>query len=200
MRGASPESPRMFQSDLIDFFSRTPAIIVPILYVPGSLIPLAYAVAVLRLDIWHCTALAALGLLTWTFTEYWLHRAVFHLELPGVRGDRIHFLIHGVHHRWPHDRYRLVMPPAVSLALYVLFIGLFRFLFGPRWAWPFHSGFVAGYLIYDMSHYAIHHWRPLTAWGRLLRRHHFLHHFKQQDRRFGVSTMIWDWVFGTLPR
>ena len=199
MPRASPESPRMFERDLIDYFSRTHPLVVPALYVPGSVIPFVYAAATLGLNIGSCAALAVLGFVTWTLTEYWLHRTVFHLRIPGARGQRFHFLIHGVHHQWPKDRYRLVMPPAVSITLYCLFAGLFHQLLGPRWMWPFHSGFVAGYLVYDMSHYSIHHVRPRSAWGRMLRRHHMLHHFKDTHQRFGVSTMFWDWVFGTAP-
>jgi sterol desaturase/sphingolipid hydroxylase (fatty acid hydroxylase superfamily) len=91
-----------------------------------------------------------------------------------------------------------VMPPAVSITLYVVFAVLFRAVLGPRWMWPFHAGFVAGYLVYDMTHYATHHLRPRTRWGRLLRRHHFMHHFRDEGQRFGVSSPLWDWVFGTM--
>ncbi len=199
MLHASPNSPRMFESDFIDFFSRTHPLVVPILYVPGSAIPLFYGICTLKLGIVKSFGLFVLGLIGWTLTEYWLHRAVFHMEPNGPRGKRLHFLIHGVHHQWPKDRYRLVMPPAVSISLYFLFACLFDLVFGPLWMWAFHSGFVAGYLMYDMTHFATHHLRPMTAWGRRVRSHHLLHHAKDSCQRFGVSTPLWDWVFGTMP-
>jgi len=124
---------------------------------------------------------------------------VFHFRHNGPIGQRIQFLIHGVHHKWPKDKYRLVMPPAVSLALYCLFAALFSLLLGPRWIWAFHSGFVLGYVTYDMTHYAAHHLRPMTARGRRLRRHHLLHHFGDAGFGFGVSTLFWDKIFGTMP-
>jgi sterol desaturase/sphingolipid hydroxylase (fatty acid hydroxylase superfamily) len=188
----------MFESDLIDYFSRTHPLVVPALYVPGSAIPMVYDIYVLKLSLVQSFGLFVLGFISWTLTEYWLHRVVFHFKANGPWGKRVHFLIHGVHHQWPKDRYRLVMPPAVSISLYFLFAGLFDLVLGPKWMWAFHSGFVAGYLVYDMTHFATHHLRPLTAWGRQIRRHHLLHHAKDSGHRFGVSTPLWDWVFGTI--
>jgi sterol desaturase/sphingolipid hydroxylase (fatty acid hydroxylase superfamily) len=198
MMRATPESPRMFDRDLFDVFSRTHPAIVPILYVPGAALPLIYGIVRQQVSVLAAAGLFSTGFISWTLTEYWLHRLVFHYPARGPIGARIHFYIHGVHHQWVKDKYRLVMPPAVSLTLYFLFAVLFHALFGPRWAWPFHSGFVAGYLAYDMTHYATHHLRPRTRWGQLLRKHHFLHHFKDDNQRFGVSTPVWDWVFGTI--
>lgn len=196
---ATPESPRMFDRDIFDVFSRTHPAVVLILYVPGVALPLAYGAIRWHVGLASSLGLFGAGFLGWTLTEYWLHRLVFHYKARGPLGERIHFLIHGVHHQWPKDKYRLVMPPAVSLVLYFAFGILFYTLLGPRWMWPFHAGFVGGYLAYDMTHYATHHLRPKTRWGHLLRRHHFLHHFKDECQRFGVSSPMWDWVFGTMP-
>lgn len=137
------------------------------------------------------------GLLAWTFAEYTLHRFLFHWTPPGRWGARIHFILHGVHHDYPNDRLRLVMPPVVSLPLAVLFFNLFRWLLGVPSVYPFFAGFLLGYLGYDMAHYAIHHlhWKhPL--WQRL-KQHHMLHHFQQPDKGFGVSSPLWDFVFKT---
>lgn len=51
-----------------------------------------------------------------------------------------------------------------------------------------------------MTHYVVHHVKPRTEMGARLRRHHYLHHFKSPDARYGVSTPLWDYVFGTMPR
>jgi dihydroceramide fatty acyl 2-hydroxylase len=198
MKLATTESPRMFDRDLFDMFSRTHPMVVPALYIPGAGLPLVYAVARHNVNALAVIGLFGAGFVAWTLTEYWLHRLVFHYPARGPLGERIHFYIHGVHHLWFKDKYRLVMPPAVSLSLYFLFALLFRALLGQRLAWPFHSGFVAGYFVYDMTHYATHHLRPRTRWGQFVRKHHFLHHFKDDSQRFGVSSPIWDWVFGTM--
>jgi sterol desaturase/sphingolipid hydroxylase (fatty acid hydroxylase superfamily) len=137
------------------------------------------------------------GIIAWTFVEYVLHRFVFHWMPPGKWGARIHFIIHGVHHDYPNDRLRLVMPPVVSLPVGGLFFGFYWLLLGAPAIYPFFAGFLLGYLCYDMTHYAVHHlnWKhPL--WQRI-KQHHMLHHFQQPDKGFGVSSPLWDFVFKT---
>lgn len=46
-------------------------------------------------------------------------------------------------------------------------------------------------------HYAIHAWNPPYKWMKPLWRNHHLHHYKDEHKGFGVSTHLWDWVFGT---
>jgi sterol desaturase/sphingolipid hydroxylase (fatty acid hydroxylase superfamily) len=111
----------------------------------------------------------------------------------------MHFIIHGVHHDYPHDPMRLVMPPSVSIPLAVLFFFLFRAVLGPEWSLPAFAGFLVGYLIYDMGHYHIHHHRSDNRLSLALRRYHYRHHFQQSDRGFGVTSPIWDRVFRTSP-
>ncbi len=194
---ATPESPRMFESDFVDFFSRTHPAVVPALFVPASAGLLWYAIA--RVGIGAAPASLAFvgGVLIWSLSEYWLHRLFFHWEPKFPGGERLHFLVHGVHHKWPKDKYRLVMPPAVSISLFFVFLGIWYGVFGSRWVWPIHAGFVFGYMLYDMTHYYVHHFAPKSQYGRDLKKHHMLHHFKDPTRRFGVSSALWDWVFGT---
>jgi sterol desaturase/sphingolipid hydroxylase (fatty acid hydroxylase superfamily) len=195
----TPDSPRMFQSNLVDLFSRTHPVIVPVLFVPGACVLFAYSI--LRTDLgWIATAaLAFAGFVSWTFAEYWLHRLFFHWKPKGRWGERMHFLVHGVHHNWPRDKYRLVMPPAVSISLYFIFLGFFLLTLGPRYTWGFHAGFVVGYMFYDLTHYYLHHFTPRSEYGRRLKKNHMLHHFKDSTRRFCVSNMVWDRFFGTGP-
>jgi sterol desaturase/sphingolipid hydroxylase (fatty acid hydroxylase superfamily) len=186
----------MFENDVLDRFSRCHPLVVPALYIPGVLFALAEGVYRAKLG-WSATiALFATGFVCWSLVEYWLHRVVFHFEGESILSQRLHFLAHGVHHRWPHDKYRLVMPPGVSLPLYVGVMTLFLLAFGPA-GWAVHAGFVFGYAHYDITHWWIHHGKPKTAYGRRLRQHHFLHHFKESNARFGVSSQFWDRVFGT---
>jgi sterol desaturase/sphingolipid hydroxylase (fatty acid hydroxylase superfamily) len=187
----------MFESDLVDFFSRTHPVTVPILFVPATLALLWYSVAHAGASAPITAALFVAGFVSWTLSEYWLHRLFFHWQPGGKWGDRLHFLVHGVHHEWPRDKYRLVMPPAVSISLFVIFLGLFLLTFGPTWAWGFHAGYVSGYMAYDLTHYWIHHYNPRSDYGRRLKKHHMLHHFKDPRSRFGVSNMVWDRVFDT---
>ena len=197
MLKATPESPRMFESDFIDFFSRTPWTIVPILFVPGAIFAFWGSVTYTDMGVLGSLGLTLSGFVLWTLTEYWLHRLFFHWEAPGKWGARMHFLVHGVHHKWPKDKYRLVMPPAVSISLFFAFLAMFFAALGSTLVWPFHAGFVIGYMSYDMTHYYIHHYNPRTEYGRRLKKNHMLHHFKDDSHRFCVSNMLWDRVFGT---
>jgi dihydroceramide fatty acyl 2-hydroxylase len=186
----------MFESDFLDLFSRTHPIVVPILYVPAAAVAFVWSMTRSGQSFVATLGLSVAGFLFWSLVEYWLHRLVFHWQMPTRIGARIHFLIHGVHHQWPRDKYRLVFPPGASIPLYLLFMALFRVTLG-RAGWGVLSGFVVGYMFYDLTHYFLHHITPRTAYGRRLRRNHMLHHFKTPSVRFGVSNMVWDRVFGT---
>lgn len=199
MMRASEESPRMFESDFIDFFSRTPWWTVPLIWIPATVG--FFGLGVFRgADVLAAIGLWVAGYVAWTFTEYSLHRTAFHWVPDTSWGEKYHFFVHGVHHKWHWDKYRLVMPPAVSLGLAVVFGLLFRLTMGPVWMWPFFSGFVFGYCVYDCSHYFQHHSKIRWKWFVRLKAHHMSHHHnkKYQELRFGVSTRIWDFVFGTV--
>jgi len=187
----------MFDNDFVDYFSRTHFSVVPILYVPAVSLLVWYSIARAEVSVSATAWLAVGGFFAWTFSEYWLHRTLFHWIPPGRIGERMHFLVHGVHHTWPRDKYRLVMPPAVSIGLFVFFLTFFLITLGTTYAWAFHAGYVLGYMYYDLMHYYIHHGRPRTEYGKRLRRHHMVHHFKTPTKRFGVSFKFWDYVFGT---
>jgi sterol desaturase/sphingolipid hydroxylase (fatty acid hydroxylase superfamily) len=131
MFSATDESPRMFKSDLLDFFSRTHFSIVAILYVPASFLLIAYSIYANYVELLPALGLALAGIVAWTFTEYWLHRTFFHWKPNTWWGPKLHFLVHGVHHDWPRDKYRLVMPPAVSISLFFVFLTIWFLVFGP---------------------------------------------------------------------
>jgi sterol desaturase/sphingolipid hydroxylase (fatty acid hydroxylase superfamily) len=139
------------------------------------------------------------GYLFWTLTEYWLHRIVFHFEPDQGLGRDLHWIIHGVHHDHPNDPMRLVMPPSVSVPLAVLFNFVFYLIMGSPAFWVFGATFLAGYLVYDMWHFHMHHHRAVGALVRRMRELHMRHHFQDHDTGYGVSAPFWDHVFGTAP-
>jgi dihydroceramide fatty acyl 2-hydroxylase len=185
----------MFESDWLDRLSRVHPVVPLVIYVPAIVLllglgwtgssPIELAVLILG------------GYVFWTLTEYWMHRLVFHFEPEQGLGARLHWIIHGVHHDHPNDPMRLVMPPSVSLPLALAFYGLFVLVLGTPAAHVFTAGFLAGYLLYDMTHYHLHHHAPRTRLGKLLRELHMRHHFQDDTRGFGVSVPFWDYVFGT---
>src|SRR3954470_6083370 len=151
-------SPRMFDSDWLDRLSRVHPAVPVVIFLPA--IAVLAALALDRMMVSTTLALAALGYVAWTLTEYWIHRAIFHFEPADGLGARLHWIIHGVHHDHPNDPLRLVMPPSVSVPLAAAFIGLFVLVLGTSAAWLFGAGFLCGYLIYDITHYHVHHHKP----------------------------------------
>ena len=109
-------------------------------------------------------------------------------------------MIHGVHHDHPNDPLRLVMPPSVSVPLSAAFYGLFVLFVGSAAAPALAAGFLGGYLGYDMLHYYLHHHRPRTRVGRVLRELHMRHHFQDDTTGYGISAPYWDRIFGTATR
>lgn len=193
------ETCRMFESDFLERFSRIHPATPFVAWIPVALFFL------LRSAWRHDVALAAVattfvaGMFAWTAAEYLLHRYVFHWTNDTAWGKRIHFLLHGVHHEYPNDKDRLVMPLLTSVPLAVIFYSLFVVALGRAIAEPAFAGFVVGYLFYDGTHYYVHHFVPTSRWGKLLRRHHMTHHFADHDGGFGVSTPLWDLVFRSMP-
>jgi sterol desaturase/sphingolipid hydroxylase (fatty acid hydroxylase superfamily) len=190
-------SPPLFRWTWLDKLTRVHPAVPAVLY--GPVIAVLGVLGVGRLGPLLALAGAAGGYVLWTLTEYWLHRIVFHFEPEGRIGSRLHFLIHGVHHVHPNDPKRLVMPPAASVPLAVLFLLAFTLLPGDAWT-AVGAGFLAGYVAYDTIHFYVHHHRPTSRAGRFLREAHMRHHFQDDTRGYGVSAPWWDRVFGTATR
>jgi sterol desaturase/sphingolipid hydroxylase (fatty acid hydroxylase superfamily) len=189
----------MFENPILEWGSRVHPIVPPLLYLPVIGYLLIRAVGHEHLSGAAVAGVFALGVVAWSLSEYLLHRFVFHLEPDSRWGRRLHFIIHGVHHDFPHDPMRLVMPPSVSIPLAIGFWFLFRAVLGPEWALPAFAGFLLGYLVYDMSHYHMHHHRSKNRLSLAVRRYHYRHHFQQSDRGYGVTTPLWDRIFRTSP-
>jgi sterol desaturase/sphingolipid hydroxylase (fatty acid hydroxylase superfamily) len=134
---------------------------------------------------------------TWTLTEYVLHRFVFHFHPTSEFGKKIHFIFHGIHHDYPCDRLRLVMPPSVSIPLATVFFFFFKLFFTGPSLFPFFAGFLAGYLVYDMFHYMIHHVQVKGKLWNALKTHHLKHHYVNDEKGFGVSSKLWDLIVRT---
>jgi sterol desaturase/sphingolipid hydroxylase (fatty acid hydroxylase superfamily) len=191
-------SPPMFDSKLLDSLSRVHPAVPVIIFLP----------AIVAMSAWGLSdrsggAFAGLfvgGYALWTLFEYWLHRLVFHFEPDKGLGARLHWIIHGVHHDHPNDPLRLVMPPAVSVPLAAGIFWLLYAIAGSHYAPSLAAGFFAGYLVYDMTHYYLHHFRPRGRLARALRERHMRHHFQDDTKGFGISAPYWDEVFRTSPQ
>lgn len=156
-------------------------------------------VLVATLFAFHCSippqpvmlvAVYGVGLVGWTLSEYLLHRVLFH-HAP------ILSRMHERHHHSPQD---LIGTPAwVSVLTGLIAVA------GPSWvALGFNlgtaatAGFVSGYLWYVFVHYATHHWRlRRSTYLYRARLRHARHHALSHSGNFGVTTGVWDRVFGT---
>jgi len=192
-------SPPLSRSALVDRLIRVSPLAPVMVFAP--VIAAFVVLAVDRMAVLAALAWAGAGLLAWTLTEYWLHRAVLHLEPERGLGAKLHWMFHGAHHEHPNNPDFVVAPPVVSLPLGALFALAFLLVLGaPAWL-PFTAGFMAGYLAYDLTHYRLHQGRPRSPLGRRLREQHMRHHFQDGERSFGVTTPLWDHVFRTAgPR
>ncbi len=107
-------------------------------------------------------------------------------NMPSLR-HTIYFLFHGVHHEYPSDARRLVMPPVASIPMAFVVWLVFLLVFGIA-ARPAFAGMMVGYLIYDSTHFLVHHYSMPTKFGKFIKRHHMRHHFKDPDKDYGVSS------------
>lgn len=186
--------------NFLEPLSLTPWWVVPTIWVPC----VSYGLYIANAGFVSWTyqaAYFAFGLFLWTLIEYVLHRCLFHLDdyLPDHRaGITLHFLLHGVHHYLPMDKYRLVMPPTLFVALAAPFWKLAHALFYYDWsvATTVYCGGVLGYVCYDLTHYFLHH-QNLPLWYKDLKKYHLAHHFLDYELGFGVTSRFWDVVFGT---
>ncbi len=187
----------MFENPLLERLSKISPVTVLAIYLPAALF-FAWKGFSTGIPVGTFLLLFLAGLAVWSFFEYLMHRFVFHFTPRGPVQERISFLFHGVHHQYPNDKKRLVMPIALSLSIGVLLFLVTLPLLGGL-IWPYASGFAMGYLAYDMTHYSIHHFKPPNAkFFRNLWKSHLDHHFKDSNRGYGVSSSLWDRVFGTL--
>ncbi|UCC70997.1 MAG: sterol desaturase family protein [Gemmatimonadota bacterium] len=212
------ESVRIFRSNLLEMFTYVHPVVPHVIFIPviAVMLFLSYSAGV---QVGRIVLFFIAGLILWTLAEYLVHRFVFHttpeledevreivsrlapgeaaLAKLGTLRQRHYFLAHGVHHDFPNDSKRLVLPPSLSIPLAVTFFLAFRLAAGPGAGPGLFAGFTLGYLIYDTIHYAVHHF---SLHGRVmlyLKKKHFRHHYQDSTRDFGVSTPIWDWVLGT---
>lgn len=186
----------LFKNPVLEYFSHIHPITPVLVYVPVMLVCAYFGVK--GLSILESVVAFLGGILLWTLTEYIIHRWLFHYEPKTETGKKIHFLVHGIHHDYPRDATRLVMPLLVSVPLATFFFYLFAFIFGAYNLLIF-SGFVLGYVSYDSIHYATHHINLKGRIGSFLRSYHLRHHYEDEHTAYGVSTPLWDYIFRSIP-
>jgi 4-hydroxysphinganine ceramide fatty acyl 2-hydroxylase len=140
-----------------------------------------------------------IGIFSWSLFEYIAHRFLYHLLPTNNIKGWIQYNLHGVHHEYPKDRFRLAMPPMGIVAISFSFFFIFR-LFMRDFTYGFTAGFLFGYAMYLSIHYLVHAFQPPQNAFKVLWVNHAIHHYKDPDVAYGVSTPFWDFVFRTLPK
>jgi sterol desaturase/sphingolipid hydroxylase (fatty acid hydroxylase superfamily) len=193
----SSDSIRMFKNDVLEAMSKVSFYVPLLVYVPVIIYLVWASFYVFNLSLISFIGLFLCGLFVWTFIEYVMHRYVFHFYPKSELGKKIHFIFHGVHHDYPNDAKRLVMPLSASIPLALAFYLLFDILMPEGTNYSFFVGFIGGYLAYDMTHYALHHANFKNGFWKKLKHHHMLHHYSDSTKGYGVSSDFWDRVLGS---
>ncbi|MGV3765172.1 MAG: sterol desaturase family protein [Chitinophagaceae bacterium] len=188
---------RLFESEYLEMLTKTHPLVIWGMYIPIIGYMLYHAGTHLGFSVLFIAGIFLVGGFSWTLFEYVAHRFVFHLVSENPRMQKFAYILHGNHHHFPRDRQRLFMPPIPSLILASAIFGM-QYLMLREYTYIFFPGFMLGYLMYGTMHYAIHAWNPPFKWMKPLWRNHHLHHYKNEHNGFGVSTTIWDHVFGTM--
>ncbi|MEP7279972.1 MAG: sterol desaturase family protein [Bacteroidota bacterium] len=188
---------RIFRNQYLEMLTKTHPLVIWGMYTPIIFLLLYYGYTQLSFAFSYVLLIFLSGMLFWTLFEYLMHRFVFHFIAHSPRTQRIVYIVHANHHEYPRDKERLFMPPVPSFITAAVVFTL-QYLALANNAFMFFPGFLLGYLMYGTMHYAIHAWNPPFKWMKPLWRNHHLHHYKEQEKGFGVSTTIWDRVFGTM--
>ena len=106
----SRESVRMFKNGFIESLSKVHYSVPMIVWIPVVLYCCYHALWIVQATGFEFAVSVGGGLLFWTLAEYILHRFIFHYQPSSAWGQKLHFIFHGVHHDYPNDSMRLVMP------------------------------------------------------------------------------------------
>ena len=188
---------KLFESPALEMLTKTHPLVIWGMYLPVVIGLPVYAFINFDFTVIKILTLFFTGMFFWTFFEYLMHRFAFHITGESEKAKRFIYIMHGNHHHFPRDKERLFMPPVPSLIIASLIFLSLYYAMGQN-VFAFFPGFMIGYLMYGTMHFAIHAWNPPFKWMKPLWRNHHLHHYKNDHMGFGVSTTIWDRVFGTM--
>lgn len=189
----------LFSHPLLEKISRTHiSVPVAIFLIYGGIL-LFWNVSNTTLSGQLTASLFVAGLFAFTWVEYNIHRYLFHMSTVTRLREKFQYVIHGVHHEFPKDKGRLAMPPLLSITIATLLLFFFRIIMGDL-VFAFMPGFFTGYAAYLTVHYLVHAYQPPRNFLRSLWVNHAIHHYKDGEVVFGVSSPLWDYIYGTMPK
>ncbi|PVU97942.1 hypothetical protein BB561_000201 [Smittium simulii] len=185
-----------FDNQILELFTLTPWYVVPLFWLPVIFYYSSIGLQYISREQFY--AFFVLGILTWPIFEYAIHRFLFHFDenLPeGTMAQVIHFTLHGFHHFLPMDSMRLVMPPALSVAIASAFYYPLSYIITPGIIQAFFCGMALMYIVYDETHYWIHHGYFKYDYIKRLKSYHLEHHYRDYNKGFGITSEFWDIIF-----
>lgn len=188
---------QLFNNPILERLSRTHISVPLIIFGVYSSALLYWSAVHTSLSVITTIGLFLLGMLAFTWVEYMLHRYVFHMRTYTKARAKLQYTLHGVHHEFPKDKDRLAMPPLLSITLATILLLVFRVIMGD-FAFAFLPGFLVGYALYLAIHYMVHAFQPPKNFLKALWVNHGVHHYKDGEIVFGVSSPLWDYIYGTM--
>jgi len=188
---------QLFKSPVLEKLSRTHISIPLFIFTTFSGALLYWSITHTTLSALQTTLMFLLGVVSFSWVEYTVHRHVFHMTTYNKFREKAQYVMHGVHHEFPKDKDRLAMPPLLSVTISTILLLLFRLVLGDL-AFSFLPGFLVGYAAYLSIHYIVHAFPPPKNIFRKLWINHGMHHYKNGDIIFGVSSPLWDYIYGTM--
>lgn len=188
---------QLFKNPLLERLTRTHVAVPLSVFVVYASVLLYWSITQTELGAFTSVGMFLLGALTFTWMEYMVHRYLFHMKTFTELRAKIQYTIHGVHHEFPKDKDRLAMPPLVSITISTVLLFVFKVLLGDM-VFAFLPGFIVAYAAYLFIHYLVHAYPPPKNIFKTLWVNHSIHHYKDGETIFGVSSPFWDYIYGTL--
>ena len=188
---------KLFQNPILEKLTRTHIAVPLTIFTVFSAALLVWSVTHTTLSASTTIGLFLLGVIAFTWVEYMVHRHVFHMKTYSALREKLQYTMHGVHHEFPKDKDRLAMPPLLSVTIATILLLLFRVAMGDL-VFAFLPGFLVGYAAYLVVHYMVHAFAPPKNFFRVLWINHGSHHYKNGELIYGVSSPLWDYIYGTM--
>jgi sterol desaturase/sphingolipid hydroxylase (fatty acid hydroxylase superfamily) len=190
---------QLFKNPILEKLSRTHIAVPLVIFALYSVGLLYWSITHTALSGVTAAGLFLLGTLTFTWVEYNVHRYLFHMAIYTKAREKLQYTLHGVHHEYPKDKTRLAMPPLLSITIATILLLVFRVIMGD-YVFAFLPGFLVGYASYLGVHYMVHAYQPPKNFLKALWINHGVHHYKNGESVFGVSSPLWDYIYGTMSK
>ncbi|MCE2732692.1 MAG: sterol desaturase family protein [Flammeovirgaceae bacterium] len=188
---------QLFSNSILEKLTRTHIAVPLTVFAVYAAALLYWSITHTNLSVGFTILLFFAGFIVFTWVEYQVHRHIFHLKPLKAWRKKFQYTVHGVHHEYPKDKDRLAMPPVLSITIATLLLFLLRLIMGD-FVFAFLPGFLVGYALYLSIHYLVHAYAPPKNFLKQWWINHSIHHYKDGKIVFGVSSPLWDYVYGTM--